>query len=176
MGEANGKSSTFCYKLNNISHTHTCGPLRIKRVKLLSLYMYYTLFSGYHFIVFLFHHPLTCTSQGVWMWISAHSDRGKGVNTRLPCFHLPSCKSAGWSCWNYRWECSLCRVRVWVTHRSWLTWSSSWRNVAGRSRRMIRENTKFPLDAILKEEKKRPFPSPTRIWQISVSDPATQLG
>ena len=152
------------------------GPRWINRVKLLTLYMCYTLFSGYHFIVFLFHHPLTCTSQGVWMWISARSHRRKWVNTRLPCFHLPSCKSAGWSCWNYRWECSLCRVRVWVTHRSWLTWSSSWRNVAGRSRRMIRENTKFPLDAILKEKKKRPFPSPTRIWQISVSDPATWLG
>ena len=133
-----------------------CGPLWINtdvnRVKLLTLYMYHTLFSGYHFIVFLFHHPLTSTSQGVWTSISAHSDRGKGVNTRLPCFHLPSCKSAGWICWNYRWECSQCRVRVWVTHRSWFTWSSSWRNVAGSSLRMIRENTEFPLDAILKEE------------------------
>ena len=58
------------------------------------------------------------------------------------CFHLPSCKSAGWICWNYRWECSQCRVRVRVTHRSWFTWSSSWRNVAGSSRRMIRENTR----------------------------------
>ena len=137
---------------NNISHTHTCGPLRIKRVKLLTLYMYYTLFSGYHFRVFLFHHPLTCTSQGDWMWISAHSHTEKGVNTRLPCFYLPSCKSAGWICWNCGWEYSHCRVRVWVTHRSWFTWSSSWRNVAGSSRRMIRENTEFPLDAILKEE------------------------
>ena len=58
------------------------------------------------------------------------------------CFHLPSCKSAGWICWNYRWECSQCRVRVRVTHRSWFTWSSSWRNVAGSSLRMIRENTR----------------------------------
>ena len=126
------------------------GPLWINRVKLLTLYMYHTLFSGYHFIWLLFHHPLTCTSQRVWMWISAHSHRGKGMNTKLPYFHLPSCKSVGWICWNYRWECSLCRVRVRVTHRSWSTWSSSWRNVAGSSRRMIREKTEFPLDAILK--------------------------
>ena len=27
-------------------------------------------------------------------------------------------------------------------NRSWFTWSSSWRNVAGSSRRMIRENTR----------------------------------
>ena len=102
--------SSIVQVLYKITVTNTdCVPLWINRVKLLTMYMYHTLFSGYHFIVFLFHHPLTCTSQGVRMWISAHSHRGKGVNTRLsclPCFHLPSCKSAGWICWNYRWKCS----------------------------------------------------------------------
>ena len=47
------------------------------------------------------------------------------------------------------------RIRVRLTHRSWFTWSSSWRNVAGSSRQMIGENTEFPLDAILKEESDR---------------------
>ena len=38
---------------------------------------------------------------------------------------------------------------------------------------MIRENTEFPLDAI--KRRKRPFPSPTRIWQNSVSDRLVSL-
>ena len=151
MGEANGKSSTFCYKITSVTSTDCVPPVTKQSQIAYPVHVPYPI-QRLPFHSISFHHPLPCTSQGVWMWISAHSHRGKGVNTRLPCFHLPSCKSAGWICWNYRWECSQCRVRVWVTHRSWFTWSSSWRNVAGSSRRMIRENTEFPLDAILKEE------------------------
>ena len=50
--------------------------------------------------------------------------RGRGwIQDYCTCFHLPSCKSAGWICdhlfeTDYRWECSQCRVRVRVTHRS----------------------------------------------------------
>ena len=70
-----------------------------------------------------------------------------GSDCRLSLLNLQVC--------NYRCECSRCRIRVRATHRSWFTWSSSWRNVAGSSRRMIRENTEFPLDAILTEESDR---------------------
>ena len=110
----------------------------------------------------LTHPPPTNPSLGVWIWTSAHSHRERGwiqdyliftshhgrcSDCRLNLLNLQVC--------NYRCECNRCRIRVRVTHRSWFTWSSSWRNVAGSSRRMIRENAEFPLDAILKEESDR---------------------
>ena len=119
-----------------------------------------------HFIVFPFHiltltlphPPLTNTSLGVWIWTSAIGEGDEYKITlfspaimqvcRLNLLNLQEC--------NYRCECSQCRVRVRVTHRSLFTWSSSWRNVAGSLRRMIRENTEFPLDAIW--NKKATFP------------------
>ena len=111
----------------------------------------------------LSHPPPTNMSLGVWIWTSAHSHRERGwiqdyliftshhgrcSDCRLNLLNLQVC--------NYRCECNRCRIRVRVTHRSWFTWSSSWRNVAGSSRRMIRENTEFPLDAMW--NKKATFP------------------
>ena len=104
------------------------------------------------------HPPLTNTSLGDWIWTSAIGEGDEYKITlfspaiiqvrRLNLLNLQVC--------NYRCECSQCRVRVRVTHRSLFTWSSSWRNVAGSLRRMIRENTEFPLDAIW--NKKATFP------------------
>ena len=116
----------------------------------------------------LSHPPPTNTSLGVWIWTSAHSYRERGWIQDYPIFTRHDASAVNFNrlnllnlqvC-NYRWECSRCRIRVRATHRSWFTWSSSWRNVAGSSRRMIRDFGRH-IEGI-----NRPFPSATRIWQI----------
>ena len=143
-------------------------PDDINRVKLHTLFKTQTLkndtlFSGSYpflsisFLYFNTHPTPSTTHQHVtWSLNMNECHRGRGWIQDYLVFTciMQVCRLnlLNLQVGNYWCECSQCRVRVRVTHRSWFTWSSSWRNVAESSRRMIRENTEFPLDAIWNEK------------------------
>ena len=63
MGEANGKSSTFCYKTTSVTNTDCVPPVTKQSQIAYPVRVPYPIQRLPYSISF--HHPLTCTSQGV---------------------------------------------------------------------------------------------------------------
>ena len=171
MGEANGKSSTFCYKITSV--TNNLWPPANKKSEIAQpVHVLYPIQRlPFHSISFSSPTHLHVTgSLNVNKCPQPQGERGEYKITLFSPAIVQVCRL------------NLLKLQVGVqsVQSQSLSYTSflAYLIILMKKRRgkfTANDSCQVPFGRHI-ERKKRPFPSPTRIWQISVSDPATWLG